>query len=207
MFAGPGAGPLLAAAAAWDGLAADLADSAASFANVTTDLTSSAFMGPSAAAMMVVATQYQGWLSAAAAQAYQASGQAMATAAAFESALAATIQPAMVAANRGLVQVLANTNFLGFNTPAIMDIEAAYEQMWALDVAAMAAYHADASQAAAQLAPWQGVLQALGINFSKNGDISLGFNNSGSGNYGNGNIGNNNAGVGNSGNSNMGSGN
>src|SRR5258708_3129414 len=63
-------------------------------------------------------------------------GQLMGAAAAFEAAMAATVQPAVVAANRGLVQLLAATNFLGMNAPAIMDIEAAYEQMWALDVAA-----------------------------------------------------------------------
>ncbi|MBX9638251.1 MAG: PPE family protein, partial [Mycobacteriaceae bacterium] len=71
MFAGPGAEPLLAAAAAWDGLAADLLSAAASFASVTSDLTSGSWLGPSAAAMMSVATQYMGWLDVAATQAEQ----------------------------------------------------------------------------------------------------------------------------------------
>ncbi len=105
--------------------------------------------------MLALATQYVSWLNMAAAQAEAVSSQASATAAAFEAALAATVQPAVVAANRGLKQVLAATNWLGQNTPAIADIEAAYDQMWASDVAAMFGYHADASAAAAQLPSWQ----------------------------------------------------
>ena len=165
IFAGPGAAPLLAAAAAWDSLAEDLASSASSFFSVTSDLANGSWQGASAAAMMAVATQYVSWLGTAAAQAEAASSQASAIAAAFETAVAATVQPAVVAANRALVQALAATNWFGFNVPAIMDTEAAYEQMWAADVAAMFGYHADASAAVAQLAPWKQVLHQLGINF------------------------------------------
>ena len=206
MFAGPGAGPLLAAASAWAGLAEELASSVASFTAVTQELTTSSWLGPSAEAMTNVATQYMAWLSAAAVQADQAAAQATATASAFEAAVAATVQPAVVAANRGLVQMLASTNFFGMNWPAIMDTEAAYEQMWALDVAAMANYHFDASAAAAQLAPWQQVLRNLGIDVGKNG-VNFGFGNTGVGNIGNNNVGNYNLGSGNSGSGNVGAGN
>ncbi len=162
MFAGPGSGPLLAAAAAWNELASELASSAASFSSVTSDLASGSWLGPTSTAMMAVASQYTTFLSGAAAQSEEAASQAGAAAAAFESALAATVQPAVVAANRALMQVLANTNFLGQNAPAIADIEAAYEQMWALDVSAMAGYHFDASAAAERLAPWRKILHAVG---------------------------------------------
>ena len=162
MFAGPGSGPLLAAAAAWNELASELASSADSFRSVTTDLASGSWLGPTSAAMMTVASQYSTFLIGAAAQAEEAASQAGAAAAAFESALASTVQPAVVAANRALMQLLANTNFLGQNAPAIADIEAAYEQMWALDVSAMAGYHFDASAAAERLAPWQQILRAIG---------------------------------------------
>src|SRR5271166_4769190 len=164
MFAGPGSGPLLAAATAWNELASELASSAASFRSVTSDLTSGSWLGPTSAAMMAVASQYSTFLIGAAAQAEEAANQAGAAAAAFESALASTVQPAVVAANRALVQVLANTNFLGQNAPAIADIEAAYEQMWALDVSAMAGYHFDASAAAERLAPWRKILHAIGAS-------------------------------------------
>lgn len=171
---------------------------------------------------MALAAQYSGFLRTAATQAEQAAGQASVAATAFEAALVATVQPAVVAANRALVQVLAVTNWLGQNAPAIMDIESAYEQMWALDVVAMSGYHFDASQAAERLAPWRQVLQAIGANqAAKNGGSFnllglLGGASSGAGtsqggagstNLGYGNTGNNNIGFGNLGNSNIGSGN
>jgi PPE-repeat protein len=223
LFDGPGSAPLLAAAAAWDGLAEDLASSASSFFSVTSDLANGSWQGASAAAMMGVATQYVSWLTAAAAQAEAASSQAAAIAAAFETALAATVQPAVVAANRTLVQALAATNWFGFNIPAIMDTEAAYEAMWAADVAAMFGYHADASAAASQLSPWQMVLQKLGFQFN-NGQMTFqpfgntqagstsasssgGSGTSGSGNAGSGTSGSSNVGFGNQGSGNVGFGN
>lgn len=166
--------------------------------------------------MMAVATQYVSFLSAAAAQAESASAQAAAIATAFETAIIATVQPAVVAANRTLVQALSSTNWFGLNTPAIMDTEAAYEQMWAADVAAMFGYHADASAAAAQLAPWQQILESLGIQMS-NGQITFtlpgttqgfnlgfGYGNAGNNNIGLGNLGSGNIGFGNSGNNDIG---
>jgi PPE-repeat protein len=153
---GPGPGPLLAAAEAWDGLAGELASSASSFSSVTADLASGSWQGASSTAMMSVASKYVSWLSAAAAQAEEVSHQASAIATAFEVALSATVQPAVVAANRALVS-------------AIADFEAAYEQMWASDVAAMFGYHADASAAVAKLPPWNQVLQNLG--FSNTGTV------------------------------------
>jgi PPE-repeat protein len=117
--------------------------------------------------MMAVAAQYVSWLSAAAAQAQAASNQASAAATAFEAAMAATVQPAAVAANRALGRALAATNWLGQHAPAIADVEAAYEQMWASDVAAMSGYHADASAAVAQLTPWQQVPPGLRITATR----------------------------------------
>jgi PPE-repeat protein len=188
IFAGPGTAPLLAAAKAWNGLAEDLASSASSFFSVTSGLADGSWQGASSAAMMAVATQYVSWLSAAAAQAEAASSQASAVAAAFETALSATVQPAVVAANRALVQALAGTNWLGQNAAAIADTEAAYEQMWASDVVAMSGYHADASAAVAQLAPGQHVLPSLGLPANK-GQLrsNVGFGNNVSQNVGSGN--------------------
>jgi PPE-repeat protein len=174
IFAGPGAAPLLAAAKAWNGLAEDLASSASSFFSVTSDLANGSWQGASSAAMMGAATRYVNWLNAAAAQAEAASSQASAAAAAFETAVSATVQPAVVAANRALVQALAGTNWLGQNAAAIADTEAAYEQMWASDVVAMSGYHADASAAVAPLAPWQQVLSSLGLH-SQSGQLTFGL--------------------------------
>jgi hypothetical protein len=163
IFTGPGSGPLLAAAKAWNALAQELAQSAASFWAITSELVSGPWLGASSAAMMAVASQYVAWLRTAAAQAEAAAGQATAVAGEFESALTAAVQPAVVAANRGLVRTLAATNWLGQNAAAIADVEAAYEQMWGTDVAAMSGYHANASALLAKLPSWDEVLEDLDI--------------------------------------------
>ena len=153
MFSGAGSAPMLNAAAAWDGLASELGSAASSFSSVTSGLTDQAWQGPASAAMTAAAAPYAGWLSAAATQATGAAAQARTVAGTFEAALAATVHPLQVAANRnGLVQ-LVMSNLFGQNAPAIAAAEAEYEQMWAQDVAAMAGYHAGASAAGAALAP------------------------------------------------------
>jgi PPE-repeat protein len=151
MFAGAGPGPLLAAASAWDGLAADLSGAASSFDSVITGLTSGVWTGPSSLSMAAAAVPYVGWLNAAAAQAEAAAAQAMAAAAAFETAQAATVLPAAVTANRVRLMTLIATNFLGQNTPAIAMTELEYLEMWAQDVAAMVGYHGGAMSVAATL--------------------------------------------------------
>ena len=153
MFSGAGSAPMLNAAAAWDGLASELGSAASSFSSVTSGLTDQAWQGRASAAMTAAAAPYAGWLSAAATQATGAAAQARTVAGTFEAALAATVHPLQVAANRnGLVQ-LVMSNLFGQNAPAIAAAEAEYEQMWAQDVAAMAGYHAGASAAGAALAP------------------------------------------------------
>jgi len=153
IFSGAGSAPMVTAAAAWDGLASELGSAASSFSSVTSGLTDQAWQGPASAAMTAAAAPYAGWLSAAATQATGAAAQARTVAGTFEAALAATVHPLQVAANRnGLVQ-LVMSNLFGQNAPAIAAAEAEYEQMWAQDVAAMAGYHAGASAAGAALAP------------------------------------------------------
>ena len=161
LFSGAGSAPMLAAATAWNGLADELASASSSFSWLTSGLASQAWQGPASAAMTATAAHYAGWLSAAAGQATGAAAQAQAVADAFEAARAATIHPLTVRANRkGLVRLVLS-NFFGQNAPVIAAVEAEYEQMWAQDVAAMVGYHAGASAAAAQLAPWQLSLRHL----------------------------------------------
>jgi PPE-repeat protein len=151
MFSGAGSGPLFTAAAAWDGLAADLSSAASSFQSVVTGLTGGAWTGPASMSMAAAASPYVGWLSAAAAQAEAAGAQAIAAATAFEAARTATVTPAAVAENRTQLATLVATNFLGLNTPAIFATEFEYMEMWAQDVAAMFGYHGAATAAAATL--------------------------------------------------------
>ncbi|WP_031710228.1 PPE family protein, partial [Mycobacterium tuberculosis] len=131
IFAGAGLGPMLAAASAWDGLAEELHAAAGSFASVTTGLAGDAWHGPASLAMTRAASPYVGWLNTAAGQAAQAAGQARLAASAFEATLAATVSPAMVAANRTRLASLVAANLLGQNAPAIAAAEAEYEQIWA----------------------------------------------------------------------------
>ncbi|PBJ30196.1 PPE family protein [Mycobacterium avium] len=93
LYTGPGAGPMLTAAAAWDALAAELQSAASSYAAVVNGLADEAWAGPSAAAMAAAAAPYVAWLSAASAQARTAAEQATAAASAYESAFAAVVPP------------------------------------------------------------------------------------------------------------------
>jgi PPE-repeat protein len=154
IFAGAGTGPLFTAAQAWDGLAQDLQASASSFQSVITQLTGGPWSGPASAAMAAAAAPYVSWLNAAAGQAAGAAGGARAAATAFETALAATVHPALVTANRTTLASLVETNFLGQNSPAIATAEFEYMEMWAQDVGAMLGYHSAATSAASTLAPF-----------------------------------------------------
>jgi PPE-repeat protein len=153
MYTGPGPGPMLAAAAAWDDLAAELGSTAASYASEVSALTSGAWQGPSSASMAAAAAPYVAWMNATAAQAEETGSQAKVAAAAYEAAFAATVPPPVIAANRALLMMLIATNILGQNTPAIAATEAHYMEMWAQDAAAMYAY-AGSSASAAQLTPF-----------------------------------------------------
>ncbi len=153
MYAGPGTGPMLAAAAAWDGLGADLEFTASSFQSAISGLTSGPWLGPSSASMAAAAIPYVSWMSATARQAVQAASQAKMAAAAYEAAFAMTVPPPVIACNRSLLMSLIATNFLGQNTAAIAATEAQYMEMWAQDAAAMYGY-AGESAAASTLTPF-----------------------------------------------------
>ena len=149
MYTGPGAAPMLAAAAAWDALAADLESAAVGCSEVVASLIGHEWSGPSSAAMASASAPYVAWLQAGCAKAEQTAMQAKTVAAAYETAFAATVPPAEVAANRALLAALVATNFFGQNTPAIAAAEAHYAEMWAQDAAAMYGYAAAASTASA----------------------------------------------------------
>ncbi|WP_224112736.1 PPE family protein [Mycobacterium avium] len=153
LYTGPGAGPMLTAAAAWDALAAELQSAASSYAAVVNGLADEAWAGPSAAAMAAAAAPYVAWLAATSAQARTAAEQATAAASAFESAFAAVVPPAEIATNRARLAMLSASNVFGQNSAAIAAAEAEYGQMWAQDAAAMFGY-ASASAAATRLAPF-----------------------------------------------------
>ena len=152
MYSGPGSGPMVAAAAAWDRLAAELGSAADSYSAAIAGLMAE-WQGPSSSAMAAAAAAYATWMSAAAAQAEQTATQARDAATAYQTALAGTVPPALIADNRAHLTFLVATNIFGQNTSAIAATEMQYADMWAQDAAAMYGY-AGQSATAAQVTPF-----------------------------------------------------
>jgi len=144
---------MLAAADAWEGLAAELYSAASSYQMVVAGLTTGPWLGPSSATMAASASSHATWLSTTAAQTEQTARQAISAAVAYETAFAATVPPEVVAANRSLLMSLIATNLLGQNTPAIAATEVEYAEMWAQDVGAMYGY-AGSAASATQVTPF-----------------------------------------------------
>ncbi len=153
MYAGAGVGPLVAAGAAWDALAAELSSAATSYRTVLSELTAGPWVGPSSGAMAAAVAPFVSWMNTTAAQAEQTAGQLTSAVAAYEAAFVGTVPPPEIEVNRALLASLVSTNVLGQNTPAIAATEAQYSEMWARDTAAMYGY-AGASAMATTLAPF-----------------------------------------------------
>ncbi|WP_459966281.1 PPE family protein, partial [Mycobacterium sp. MUNTM1] len=147
IYSGPGSGSLMAAASAWSALAAELNSAALSYENVITSLSSEEWTGTASAAMAQAAAPYAAWMTATAAQAEEAATQARSAAAAYETALASSVPPPLIAANRMQSQQLQATNVLGQNTPLIAQLEAQYGEYWAQDAGAMYSYAGQSSSA------------------------------------------------------------
>jgi PPE-repeat protein len=147
MYSGPGSVPMQTAATAWDEIAAELRSAAVGYGSVISGLSSGRWSGRASEAMAAATARYLGWMNAMATAAEQTAGQARAAASAYEAAFAATVPPAMVAANRAQLASLVATNVLGQNTPAIAAAEARYGEMWAQDAAVMYGYSSSSAAA------------------------------------------------------------
>lgn len=149
MYTGPGSGPMLAAAANWAAVAAQLESAAGGYSSEIAAL-SGRWSGPSSMRMVAAATRQVTWLHVSAAQAAQTAARAYAAAAAYEVAFSMTVPPPVIVENRMRLMVLVASNFFGQNTPSIAATEAQYMQMWSQDAAAMYGYAA-ASETAGTL--------------------------------------------------------
>jgi PPE-repeat protein len=154
MYQGAGSGPLLEAATAWDGLAADLEATATQYQTAVTNLTTGTWLGPSSAHMASAAEPYIAWLETTAAEAAQTGAQAKAAAAAYGTAYASMVPPPVITANRTALTTLVSNNFLGQNTGAIAQNEAEYLDMWIQDALGMDTYN-QASTGASSALPAQ----------------------------------------------------
>jgi len=188
MFAGPGSGPIMAAASAWQAIASQLDSVARGYAAVILGLQGETWSGSASTAMADAAQPYVEWLATAAAKAEETAGQARAAGGAYESAYAATVPPALVTANRARYVALVTANIFGQNTTQIAATEAEYAEMWAQDAAAMYNYAASSSAAttltpfseppqtttaAAQSAQAAAVTQAVGSSTASNSQSTL----------------------------------
>src|SRR5271168_2807969 len=113
MYAGAGAGPMMTAASAWDGLASELNAAAASYRSVVSSLSSGPWLGAASASMAAAAAPYVAWMSATATQAQQTAAQARSAVSAYEAAFAETVPPASIAANRSQLASLVASNIIG----------------------------------------------------------------------------------------------
>ncbi len=154
MYAGPGSGSLMASAAAWQALAAQLGSAGAAFQSVIEALMSTSWLGPSSMSMALAAAPYVVWMIATTMQCEQAAVAAGQAAATFEAARAGVVPPPVIAENRAQLATLVTTNFMGFNTPAIAANEAAYDGMWAQDTMTMYGFASDAAGISGSLEPF-----------------------------------------------------
>jgi PPE-repeat protein len=153
IYSGPGSSSLVAAASAWNALAAELASTAQGLDKVVIQLAGEEWLGPSSAAMVAAVQPYVAWVTSTAGQAEHAAAQAQSAAAAFETVFASVVPPPLIAANRVELAQAVQTNVLGLNNGVIAQLESQYAEFWAQNAAAMYSY-AGSSAAATKVAPF-----------------------------------------------------
>ena len=150
IYAGPGSGSLMAAASAWNGVAAEMTSGAMGLDAIVMALSGEEWLGPASAAFASAVQPLVEWMTTTAGQAEAAAAGAQSAAAAYETVLASVTPPPLILANRTKLGQAMATNVLGQNNGIIAQLEAQYQEFWAQNTMALMNY-AGQSAAATKL--------------------------------------------------------